>query len=110
MYRLRISFAFRCPALAQVPKQADTSPEYALARLIKQQGPYDKVLVAQSNNTLLGCMAVTTKILIQPLQQNFDLHVYDQLLQPEVYEARLAAYSHTLSQGMGAYRLCLQHV
>lgn len=94
-----LALAFRCPALAQVPKQADTAAEYALARLIKQQGPCDRVLVAQSNDGLLGCMAVTSSIHIQPLQQNFDLHVYDQLLQPEVYEARLAANIHALGEG-----------
>lgn len=94
-----LALAFRCPALAQVPKQADTAAEYALARLIKQQGPCDRVLVAQSNDSLLGCIAVTSSIHIQPLQQNFDLHMYDQLLQPEVYEARLAAYTYAPGEG-----------
>lgn len=82
-----------------MPTQAGTAAEYALARLIKQQGPCNKVLVAQAQDSLQGCISVTTDIDIQPLQQNFELHVYDQLLQPEVYEARLAASRNTLSEG-----------
>ncbi len=87
----------RCPALAQVSSRDDRHADYALAHLIRQQTPEDKVLVAQSAGQLVGCMAVTSMVDISPLQQNFDLQVYDQLVQPEVYEAALAAYSQRVS-------------
>lgn len=41
---------------------------------------------------LLGCMAVTSLVDISPLQQNFNLHVYDQLVQPDLYEAAISAH------------------
>lgn len=85
----------RCPALAQVPDRDERQTDYALASLIGQQGPQDKVFVAQLRGQLLGCMAVTSVVDVSPLQQNFDLHVYDQLVQPEVYEAVLSAHGQT---------------
>lgn len=83
----------RCPALAQVSLREDSPPDYALARLIRQQGPGDKVLVAQSAGQLVGCMSVTSMVAVGPLQENFDLQIYDQLVQPDVYEAALAAHA-----------------
>ena len=83
----------RCPALAQVSLREESPPDYALARLIRQQGPEDKVLVAQSAGQLVGCMSVTSMVAVGPLQENFDLQIYDQLVQPDVYEAALAAHT-----------------
>jgi len=83
----------RCPALAQVSLREETPPDYALARLIRQQGHKDKVLVAQSAGQLVGCMSVTSMVAVGPLQENFDLQIYDQLVQPDVYEAALAAHA-----------------
>lgn len=37
-------------------------------------------------------MAVTSVVDVSPLQQNFSLQVYDQLMQPEVYEAAHSAH------------------
>ena len=78
--------------MAQVPSRDEGQTEYALASLIRQQGPQDKVFVAQSRGQLLGCMAVTSLVDVSPLQQNINLQVYDQLMQPDVYEAALAAH------------------
>ena len=78
--------------MAQVPRRDEIQTDYALASLIRQQGPEDKVFVAQLHGQLLGCMAVTSLVDISPLQQNFNLHVYDQLVQPEAYEAALSAH------------------
>ena len=83
----------RCPALAQVSLREESPPDYALARIIRQQGPEDKVLVAQSAGQLVGCMSVTSMVAVGPLQENFDLQIYDQLVQPDVYEAALAAHT-----------------
>ncbi|KAL3144843.1 hypothetical protein ABBQ38_001949 [Trebouxia sp. C0009 RCD-2024] len=51
-------------------------------------------------------MAVTSIVDVSPLQQNFNLHVYDQLVQPDVYEAVLSvrsqqAATETASAGDG---------
>lgn len=103
----------RCPALAQVSGREEKPADYALALLIRQQTPEDKVLVAQSAGHLLGCMAVTSMVDVSPLQQNFDLQVYDQLVQPEVYEAALAAYEHRRSSGAAgesSHRGCQQQL
>lgn len=78
--------------MAQVPSRDEGQTDYALASLIRQQGPQDKVFVAQSHGQLLGCIAVTSLVDVSPLQQNFSLQVYDQLMQPDVYEAALAAH------------------
>jgi len=32
-------------------------------------------------------------VAVGPLQENFDLQIYDQLVQPDVYEAALAAHA-----------------
>lgn len=72
-----------------------------MASLIKQQGPQDKVFVAQLHGQLLGCMAVTSLVDVSPLQQNFDLHVYDQLVQPGVYEAALSAQDQQAAAEVG---------
>lgn len=85
--------ARRCPALAQVCLREDSPPDYALARLIRQQGHGDKVLVAQSAGQLCGCISVTSMVAVGALQENFDLQIYDQLVQPDVYEAALAAHA-----------------
>lgn len=89
----------RCPALAQVPGRDESQTDYALASLIGQQGPQDKVFVAHSHGQLLGCMAVTSIVDVSPLQQNFNLHVYDQLVQPDVYEAVLSVRSQQAATG-----------
>ncbi|KAL3144091.1 hypothetical protein ABBQ32_003883 [Trebouxia sp. C0010 RCD-2024] len=92
----------RCPALAQVPGRDESQTDYALASLIGQQGPQDKVFVAQSRGQLLGCMAVTSTVDVSPLQQNFDLHVYDQLVQPDVYEALLSVHGQQAAAETGS--------
>lgn len=97
----RLLLVCRCPALAQLPSRDDTQADYALAHLIRQQGPHDKVFVVQLHGVLLGCMAVTNVVDVSPLQQNFDLHVYDQLVQPEVYEAALSVQSQTVTAEPG---------
>ena len=86
----------RCPALADVSSRDGRHADYALAYLIRQQGSEDKVFVAQSEKQLLGCMAVTSKVDTSALQQNFELQSYDQLVQPEVYEAAVARCTHRL--------------
>ena len=93
----RLPLRCRCPALAQVSSRQERFSDYALAHLITQQGPEDKVLVAQLAGQLVGCMAVTSMVDVSPLQQNFDLQVYDQLVLPEVYEAALAAHEQRLA-------------
>ena len=95
----RLVESCRCPALAQVSCRDEVQTDYALASLIGQQGPHDKVFVAQLRGQLLGCMAVTSMVDVSLLQQNFDLHVYDQLVQPDVYEAVLSAHSQQSAAG-----------
>lgn len=51
------------------------------------------MLVAQSAGQLVGCMSVTSMVAVGPLQENFDLQIYDQLVQPDVYEAAVAAHT-----------------
>ena len=86
----------RCPALAEVSSRDGRHADFALAHLIRQQGPEDKVLVAQSETQLLGCIAVTSKVDISALQRNFELQAYDQLVQPEAYEAAVANFTQRL--------------
>lgn len=78
--------------MAQVPSRDERQTDYALASLIRQQGLQEKVFVAELRGQLLGCLAVTSLVDIRPLQQNFNLHVYDQLVQPEVYETALSVH------------------
>ena len=52
--------------------------------------------MAQSETQLLGCIAVTSKVDISALQQNFELQAYDQLVQPEACEAAVASCTQRL--------------
>ena len=98
----------RCPALAEVSSRDGRRADYALAHLIRQQTADDKLLVAQTADQLVGCMAVTCQVDISALQHNFDLQLYDELVQPAVYEAAMAAQQSRLLQhtATGQSNLC----
>lgn len=104
--------AQRFPAFAQLPESVSPTSEFALARVIDDQDDRNLVLIAQDGGRMVrplvplaaravarrrgrarlaqvGMLVCTASLDLGVVRKSFDLHAYDNLLPPEVYEAQV---------------------
>lgn len=88
----------RYPALAQLPESSRPEEAFALTRVVAGQDANNSVFVAEVKGRIVGFMVATCDVELSDLLTRFDLHPYDNLLAPELYEQQYQLIKGALTQ------------